>query len=279
MRREARRTPLLFIDRDGAKQDSGLGKSNLPILSPVARDTLQEQAYLRLREALMSGHFVPGQAITLRAAAEALGTSPMPVRDALRRLEIEHALVPRSNRTLGVPEMSYVSLTELREVRMALEGLAAEKAALLITSDEIAAVESHYQALAAGAAAGSPADYMRANWLFHTAIYRASRSHLLVSLIEPTWMRIGPYVRLMLPDRRALTDSLANHLRALQALRQRDGVGAREAIRRDIFESAEGLAGMLRAREEASGMRLASSEPTQRGVRLRKDVKQGQGRR
>jgi DNA-binding GntR family transcriptional regulator len=60
----------------------------------------------------MSGHFVPGQAITLRAAAEALGTSPMPVRDALRRLEIEHALVPRSNRTLGVPEMTYASLTE-----------------------------------------------------------------------------------------------------------------------------------------------------------------------
>jgi len=141
----------------------------------------------------------------LRAAAEALGTSPMPVRDALRRLEIEHALVPRSNRTLGVPEMTYASLTELREVRMALEGLAAEKAALLITSDEIAVVESHYRALAAGASAGNPAD-----WLLHTAIYRASRSRLLVSLIEPTWMRIGPYVRHMLPDRRALIDSLGN---------------------------------------------------------------------
>ena len=112
MRREANRTPLLFIDRDGAKRGPGLGKLNLPSLPPVARYTLQEQAYLRLREALMSGHFVPGQAITLRAAAEALGTSPMPVRDALRRLEIEHALVPRSNRILGVPEMTYASLTE-----------------------------------------------------------------------------------------------------------------------------------------------------------------------
>jgi DNA-binding GntR family transcriptional regulator len=112
MRREANRTPLLFIDRDGAKRGPGLGKSNLPSLPPAARYTLQEQAYLRLREALISGHFVTGQAITLRAAAEALGTSPMPVRDALRRLEIEHALVPRSNRTLGVPEMTYASLTE-----------------------------------------------------------------------------------------------------------------------------------------------------------------------
>jgi len=152
---------------------------------------------------------------------------------------------------------------------MALEGLAAEKPAPLITSDEIVVVESHYHALAAGASAGNP---------IHTGIYRPSRSRLLVSLIEPTWMRIGPHVRLMLPDRRALIDSLGNHQRALQALRQREGVRAREAIQRDIFESAEGLAGMLRAREGALGMRVAGGEPERRG-RLRRSAKQRQGRR
>ena len=157
----------------------------------------------------------------------------------------------------------------MREVRMALEGLAAQKPAPLITSDEIVVVESHYHALAAGASAGNP---------IHTGIYRPSRSRLLVSLIEPTWMRIGPHVRLMLPDRRALIDSLGNQQRALQALRQREGVGAREAIQRDIFESAEGLAGMLRAREGALGMRVAGGEPERRG-RLRRSAKQRQGRR
>lgn len=157
----------------------------------------------------------------------------------------------------------------MREVRMALEGLAAEKPAPLITSDEIVVVESHYHALAAGASAGNP---------IHTGIYRPSRSRLLVSLIEPTWMRIGPHVRLMLPDRRALIDSLGNHQGALQALRQREGVGAREAIQRDIFESAEGLAGMLQAREGALGMRVAGGELERRG-RLRRSAKQRQGRR
>jgi DNA-binding GntR family transcriptional regulator len=157
----------------------------------------------------------------------------------------------------------------MREVRMALEGLAAQKPAPLITSDEIVVVESHYHALAAGASAGNP---------IHTGIYRPSRSRLLVSLIEPTWMRIGPHVRLMLPDRRALIDSLGNHQRALQALRQREGVGAREAIQRDIFESAEGLAGILQAREGALGMRVAGGELERRG-RLRRSAKQRQGRR
>lgn len=65
---------------------------------------------------------------------------------------------------------------------------------------------------------------------------------------------------------------------ALHALRQREGVGAREAIQRDIFESAEGLAGMLQAREGALGMRVAGGEPERRG-RLRRSAKQREGRR
>ena len=219
----------------------------------MVRETLQTQAYNKLREALMTGLIMPGQSLTLRATAEVMGTSPMPVRDAVRRLEIEHALVARSNRTLGVPEMTYASLTELREVRVALEGLAAEKAARLITAEELAAVDRRYQEMAAAAAVGDHGAYLRANWAFHSAIYRASGSQLLVSLIEPTWLRIGPYVRLMLPDRRNLTESLGNHLRAVDALRRRDPAAARQAIVQDITDSAEGLARMLRAREDQKG--------------------------
>lgn len=229
-------------------------------LSPLVRHPLQEQAYDKLREALMSGHFAPGQSITLRTTAEQMGTSPMPVRDALRRLEIEHALVARSNRTLGVPEMTYASLMELREVRLALEGLAAEKAAQIISAADIKRVERHYEDMASAATAGDLDAYMRANWSFHATIYRASGSQLLVSLIEPTWMRVGPYVRLMLPDRKSLVESLDNHLQALRALGQRDPAAARQAISQDIIDSAEGLAKMLRARGDeaaAPGERVA----------------------
>jgi DNA-binding GntR family transcriptional regulator len=238
---------LTLVPRPAGRRRGGGDAAGL---SPVVRNTLQDQAYNKLREALMSGLIKPGQSLTLRATAEVMGTSPMPVRDAVRRLEIEHALEPRPNRTLGVPEMTSASLLELRDIRIALEGLAAEKAALLIEPAELAMVDAHYQELAAAAMAGDHANYLKANWAFHTAIYRAGRSQLLVSLIEPTWMRIGPYVGLMLPDRRSLIDSLDNHLRALRALQQRDAATARQAIGQDIRDSAEGLARMLREREE-----------------------------
>ncbi len=243
---------LVSPPRHGGRVGNSAGPL-VEAISPVVRETLQTQAYNKLREALMTGLIMPGQSLTLRATAEVMGTSPMPVRDAVRRLEIEHALVARSNRTLGVPEMTYSSLTELREVRVALEGLAAEKAARLITAEELAAVDRRYQEMAVAAAAGDHGAYLRANWAFHSAIYRASGSQLLVSLIEPTWLRIGPYVRLMLPDRRSLTESLGNHLRALDALRRRDPSAARQAIVQDITDSAEGLARILRAREDQQG--------------------------
>ncbi len=252
----------------GRPRRSGVGRPasgvELVTLSPVARETLQAQAYNKLREALMSGLFSPGQSITLRSTAEALGTSPMPVRDALRRLEIEHALVPRSNRTLGVPEMTYASLIELREVRMALEGLAAEKAAALVSADEVKKTEHYYQAMAAAAEAGDPGEYMRSNWAFHSSIYRASRSELLVSLIEPTWMRIGPYVRVMLPDRQSLIASLGSHADALQGMKRGDSEVTKQAIMRDIWESAEGLADMLRAQAEVMAEPAAAPRSGQR---------------
>jgi DNA-binding GntR family transcriptional regulator len=279
--REKTRSTLKLVLPPPRKRRGRAADRNAAAISPVVRNTLQDQAYNKLREALMSGLFRPGQSLTLRATAEVMGTSPMPVRDAVRRLEIEHALEPRPNRTLGVPEMTYASLLELRDVRVALEGLAAEKAAMLIEPRELAVVDTHYRDLAAAASAGAHGAYLQANWAFHSAIYRASRSQLLVSLIEPTWMRIGPYVGLMLPDRRSLISSLGNHLLALRALQQRDSANARKAIGQDIWESAEGLAKMLRDREEERLARESGADevPSSRRRSLSRSIaKQAQAR-
>jgi DNA-binding GntR family transcriptional regulator len=271
---------LRLVPEPPGNRRSRAADRNAAAISPVVRNTLQDQAYNKLREALMSGLFKPGQSLTLRATAEVMGTSPMPVRDAVRRLEIEHALEPRPNRTLGVPEMTYASLLELRDVRVALEGLAADRAAILIEPRELAVVDNHYQDLAAAASAGDHGAYLRANWAFHTAIYRASRSQLLVTLIEPTWKRIGPYVGLMLPDRRSLVDSLGNHLRALRALQQRDSATARQAIGQDIWDSAEGLAKLLWDREERAAKEGGAKAlpASRRRSPSRSAVKPAQGR-
>ena len=94
-------------------------------VSKLERETLHERAYLELRKAIMSGAIPPGATITIRAMATALGTSPMPVREALRRLEASHVLELRGGGVLAVPAPSPDELQEIREIRVSLEGLAA----------------------------------------------------------------------------------------------------------------------------------------------------------
>jgi DNA-binding GntR family transcriptional regulator len=213
---------------------------------PLDRATLQSQAYEQLRRAVMAGVFKPGTAITIRAAAEALGVSPMPVRAALQRLEAEGALVARgSKRTLAIPALTAEEYRELRDIRIVNEGLAAERAAEAMTSAETSAVERRCAAMQKAADAGDVAAYARANWELHRSVYRASRMAILVGLIEGLWLRVGPYVPIMMPDPESLTRSMPDHWAIVEACRRRDGKAARAAISADIAHSAVRLLASL----------------------------------
>ena len=102
---------------------------------------LHENVYQEIRRNLIAGQFQPGEAVTLRGLANQLGTSAMPVREALHRLVAERALDLGPNRTAFVPTVTSRKYAEICEVRIALEGLAAEKAALLIADRELDRIE------------------------------------------------------------------------------------------------------------------------------------------
>jgi len=223
--------------------------SGLPEFGRLDRATLQTQAYQQLRKAVMGGVFKPGTVITIRAAADALGTSPMPVRAALQRLEAEGALVARgSKRTLEIPNLTIEEYHELRDIRIVLEGLAAERAVANIEAAELQEVERNCRAMQAAADAGDREGYVRANWTFHLSIYRASHMESLVAMIEGLWLRVGPYVQLMMPDRKSMVASMPDHWHMVEALKQRDGRAASQAIADDISHSAVNLMKVLKHR-------------------------------
>ena len=77
----------------------------------------------------MSGQMMPGEQISLRSAATALGVSVMPVREAMQRLVAEQALEVTTNRAMRVPTMTASQFREITTIRINLEGLATEQAA------------------------------------------------------------------------------------------------------------------------------------------------------
>ncbi len=69
---------------------------------------------------------VPSSA-TVQSLADAFGVSPMPVREALRRLTAANALTVVSGRSIGIPALSRERLTDLRNVRFEIEAMIASE--------------------------------------------------------------------------------------------------------------------------------------------------------
>ncbi len=219
------------------------GKVGRPGLGrrPLVRQTLQEQLYHRLREALAGGAFLPGEPVTIRALAEQFDTSTMPVREALRRLVSEASLEMLANRTVRVPPLSKARLVELCRIRGALESLATELATPSLTSSQVLRLERLCGDMEAALEAQSPNRYLRHHRAFHFTIYTAADSPLLLAIIENAWVRLGPYLHFFFDAAGAVGTPEAHHREIVAALRARDAVGAAQAVARDTQSAAAAL--------------------------------------
>ncbi len=171
---------------------------SVDFLEPVSsRSTIQDEVYKRLRHALMSGHFEPGQTLTIAFLAETFRTSHMPVREALRRLTAENALVVVPNGSAKVPTVSLDGLNDLCLTRIALESLATKLAAERATPAERERFKALMLEHEAATSARDLALMLAKNQEFHFAIYEACGSPVVVQFIQTLWLRFGPYMRML----------------------------------------------------------------------------------
>lgn len=202
------------------------------VYKSLVQDTLNEQIYRQIKEKLITGEFRPGDRLVLRKLSATLGTSPVPVRDALQKLESIGAL--RLERTFYVPNLTPGELAEIRDIRVALEGLSAERAAEHSTPETMVPLTSHFNALAKAANNNDASLFLRANARFHLEIARMANSPILFDMIEPLWLRMGPSVRMAKAQPGRLKEAIPPHEEALHAIAAHDGATARAAVLQDI---------------------------------------------
>ncbi len=224
-------------------------------MEPVAHSPMHEKVYDRIREAFASGQMVPGQRIVIRDLARTLGTSMMPVRDALRRLEAENAVVLTNGRTLAVPSLSAKDYEELCMIRVVLESLAAQEAAKNITAAELGEVARFADMVEEAAGAGNPATAAMYNRHFHWAVNAASHRPLLIRIIESLWLRVGPQisysVRHDVQGGDVVHSAYHPHRQVVAALRNGDGASAATAIAYDISRAGQIIIAHLKTIENA----------------------------
>jgi len=216
--------------------------------------TLRDHAWAQLREALMSGRFASGTKMTIRGLAAALEISPTPVREAVARLAAEGAIEAEPNSWMRVPLLSAAHLRELKEIRLALEGLAAFHAASRLTMADREALRAADAAIVRLRPRQQPAEMIPAIRAFHFTVYRAARMPSLLRLIEGLWLRVAPAANLLFPG---YTSAERGRLRALvlAALEAGDGVAARAAMQADIGGAVDFLIETAVCGEAAAALR------------------------
>ncbi|WP_232480980.1 GntR family transcriptional regulator [Roseomonas sp. KE2513] len=211
-------------------------------LPPMDRRTLGDAIYAHLSELLISGRLAPGEKLSLRDSAAALGVSVMPVREAVSRLVADGALESPPNRAVRVPVMTVSRFRELADTRMAIEGLAAGRAATLRTSTQLAAIRSAEAAFRTLACQPDPGLAVALNRDVHFAIYAACGLPTLRAIIAGLWLKAGPVINLDLrasSDRLNAGHALRCHSEALAAIKRGDAGAAQAAIAADINEAAQ----------------------------------------
>ncbi|MDR5653618.1 GntR family transcriptional regulator [Ruixingdingia sedimenti] len=202
-----------------------------------------ELTYGRLRDMVLYGRLEPGQPVTIQGLVQALDAGMTPVREAIRRLIAEGALLPQGNRRVAVPRLTPVLLDQIAFARLTMEPHLAERAGQRLTPGLIADLAALDAAVDRAIAAGDIPGYLEANHRFHFALYDASEAAVLVDIARSLWLRFGPSLRVVcaqvgaeaLPDR---------HGEALAAMRAGDAAALARAIERDI---AQGIAQVRQA--------------------------------
>jgi DNA-binding GntR family transcriptional regulator len=205
-----------------------------------AGDTLRLRVYGALARGLMGGMFTPGEAVSLRTLAARLGTSAMPVREAVSRLIAARALLMLPNRSVIIPRMTRERFLELTRIRQKLEGMLAEMACIKATASDIADLVRINDDLKRCLATDDLRGAMSGNMTFHFALYEFAGSEVTLPLVETLWLQAGPFVALSakLPNMRW---NLRHHGRLITALRAGDHKAARRAIEDDIEQSLQQL--------------------------------------
>ncbi|RAU47964.1 MULTISPECIES: GntR family transcriptional regulator [unclassified Pseudomonas] len=227
-------------------------------IQPLEQGNLSARAYSSLREGLIAGNFKPGERLIMQELAERLGTSVTPVREACLRLVSERGLELRSGRFATVPALTRARYLEVRTIRIALEGLAAELATQHVTDSDIEQLKKLHELFETADRNNDALAAMHHNREFHFTLYRLSGLDMLTAQIESLWVSMGPILNLFYTYGHNSYVGADEHLVLLDALRDRKPSKARKAVADDIvrggvsilkfIDDAEGLAEIANGR-------------------------------
>ena len=145
---------------------------------------LRDVVFNTLRQAILKGELKPGERLMEIALAEKLGVSRTPIREAMRKLELEGLVVMIPRRGAQVANITEKDLNDVLEVRIALENVAIEKACTRMSEEDMGRLWLAAKEFEHTMAEGNLVRLAEADVVFHEIIYRASDNKRLNQVLN-----------------------------------------------------------------------------------------------
>ena len=206
---------------------------------------LRDVVFITLRQAILKGELEPGERLMEIRLASMLGVSRTPIREAIRKLELEGLVVMLPRKGAEVARITVEDLEEALEVRMAIEDLAVRLASLRIDED---GKEKLKKAAAAFDAALEEKDVVKIvdkDERFHDVIFETTKNRRLISLAHSLREQVYRYRYEYVKDFSSHDKLSREHARIMEAILEGDVVKAQQAMRGHIYDQQQRIIQMI----------------------------------
>lgn len=213
-----------------------LSKVNLNDYKP-----LREVIFTTLREAIIVGELKPGERLMEVQLAEKMGVSRTPVREAIRKLELEGLvdMIPRKG--AHVAELSVKNIMDVLEVRASLDGLATMLAAARMTQEELKELKHVYTQFVTYTEKENLQGSIKKDVEFHDIIYRSSRNEKLIQIASNLREQVHRFRVIYLKDYSSPKDLIREHTDIYEAILGKDPDKAQIAAQTHIRNQEEAI--------------------------------------
>jgi DNA-binding GntR family transcriptional regulator len=179
---------------------------------------LRDVIFNTIREAIIAGELKPGERLMEVQLAEKMGVSRTPVREAIRKLELEGMVEMIPRKGAHVAEVSVKDIMDVLEVRASLDGLATSLAATRITPEEIKELKHVYTQFVTNVEKDNVSGTIKKDVEFHDVIYRASRNEKLIQISNNLKEQVQRFRVIYLKGFGSTRDVIREHEQIIEAI-------------------------------------------------------------
>lgn len=191
---------------------------------------LRDVVFITLREAILKGDIEPGERLMELDLANKLGVSRTPIREAIRKLELEGLVKMAPRKGAEVAEITLEDLRDVLEVRKNLEELAVSLACKRATEEDISMVKKCHTRFIESLTTGNLTKMAEADEAFHDTIYGMTGNKRLIQIINNLREQMYRYRLECIKDVDMRNTLVEEHAQLIDTIQKRDPESAKKIV-------------------------------------------------